>query len=102
MFLKKMLVIGALLVGGVVTSLATPDTADARPRRYYRGGYYGSYYRPYNYGYRSYGYQPYYYGRSYYGRPYDGGYGYGYPYGYGYGGYGGGVYIGRGGVSIGW
>src|SRR5262245_47740210 len=48
-------------------------------RGYYNRGYYG-------------GYRPYY--RSYY-RPYYGGY-YGNPY------YGNGVYIGRGGVRIGW
>lgn len=86
--------------------------------RYY--GYYPRYsYRPYSYGY---GYYPRYsYGYSYprysygYSYPrYSGYYGYGYPrysygyrgypgYRYGYGGYGGGgVYIGRGGISIGW
>ena len=96
-------------------------------RRRYYGGYYPRYYsyyprysyRPYSYGY---GYYPRYsYGYSYprysygYSYPrYSGYYGYGYPrysYGYrgypryGYGGYGyggGGVYIGRGGISIGW
>lgn len=75
-----------MLVGG----LTGTDTAEARPRGWYRGyrapavryyrPYYGyrSYYRPY-YGYRSY-YRPYYsgyrypyYGSSYYGRPYLGG-----------------------------
>ncbi|MEX2027236.1 MAG: hypothetical protein WEH44_08040 [Pirellulaceae bacterium] len=73
----------ALLVGG----LTWTDTAEARPRGWYRGGapavrYYRPYYgyRAYNpyYGYRSY-YRSYYrpygypYGSYYYGRPYIGG-----------------------------
>lgn len=96
MFIKKALMVGALLVAGTLGSFAIPDTAEARPRGYYRGGYgayYGGYnYRRPNYGYRNYyrGYRPYY---NYGYRPY---YNYGYrPY------YGGGVYVGRGGVSIG-
>jgi len=100
MFAKRLLLIGTLVFAGVFGTLAIPDSADARPR--YRGGYYGRYYRPY---YRSYNYRPYgYYNYGY--RPYRNYYygSYGYPYRY-YGGYGypgGGVYIGSGGVSIGW
>ena len=108
MNLKKLLMVGALLVGGIATTLVVPDTAEARNgrrgyyagRNYYRGynyrPYYRNYYRP-NYGnyYRSYPYYNNYY-RSY---PYYSNYYRSYPY---YGGYGGGVYIGRGGVSIGW
>jgi len=120
---KKLLMVGALLLAGTVSSLAITDTAEARGGRYYRGGYYGGYnYRP-SYGYRSTYYRPYYgnyyssrpyysnyysrpyYSNYYYSRPYYGGYNYGYrPYYGGYGGYGGygtGVYVGRGGVSIG-
>ena len=100
MFVKRLLMIGTLVFAGVFGTLAIPDSADARPR--YRGGYYGRAYRPY---YRSYNYRPYgYYNYGY--RPYRNYYygSYGYPYRY-YGGYGypgGGVYIGSGGVSIGW
>lgn len=100
MFVKRLLMIGTLVFAGVFGTLAIPDSADARPR--YRGGYYGRVYRPY---YRSYSYRPYgYYNYGY--RPYRNYYygSYGYPYGY-YGGYGypgGGVYVGRGGISIGW
>lgn len=104
MYFKKLLLLGALLIGGVVSSLAFTDTTEARDR-YYRGygyrPYYGarSYYRPY-YRYNNY-YGPSYGYRSYY-RPYYGGYGYPYGgYGYPYGGYGAGVYVGRGGISIG-
>lgn len=108
MFVKRLLLIGTLVFAGVFGTLAIPDSADARPR--YRGGYYGRVYRPY---YRSYGYRPYYnYGYRPYSNYYYGSYGYpyryyggyGYPYQY-YGGYGypgGGVYVGRGGISIGW
>lgn len=101
MYLKRILLIGALLVGGVVASLSFANTADARPRGYYyRGGSYGRYYAP---SYRSYSYRPYYggyYGRSYYRPSYGYGYGYGYPYrSYNYGG---GVYVGPGGVSVRW
>lgn len=110
MNLKKLLLIGALFVGGIATTLAIPDTAEARNGR--GRGYYGgrNYYRGYNYRpnyYRNYSYRPYSrnYNRSYYGNYYRS-----YPYSYGNyyrsypysGGYGGGVYIGRGGVSIGW
>ncbi len=74
----------AMLVGG----LAWTDTADARPPRWYGGGYYGGYYGGGYYGapvvrrYRPYYAYPY---RSSYYRPY----GY-YRYSYGYPGYYGG------------
>ena len=102
MFAKKLLLVGTLVFAGVFGTLAIPDSADARPR--YRGGYYGRAYRPY---YRSYNYRPYrYYNYNYGYRPYRSYYygNYGYPYRY-YGGYGypgGGLYVGRGGISIGW
>jgi hypothetical protein len=59
-----------LLVGG----LTWTDTAEARPRGWYRSAPAVRYYRPY-YGYRAYN-RPYYgypYGSYYYGRPYVGG-----------------------------
>ncbi|MCI0359624.1 MAG: hypothetical protein L0211_14200 [Planctomycetaceae bacterium] len=67
----------AMLVGG----MAWTDSAEARPRRGYYGGYYGSYYPRYYSGYypRYYsGYYPRYYG-GYYPRYYS------YPYRYSYG-----------------
>lgn len=97
MFVKRLLLIGTLVFAGVFGTLAIPDSADARPR--YRGGYYGRVYRPY---YRSY-YRPYYnYGYRPYRNYYYGSYGYPYRYYGGYGYPGGGVYVGRGGISIGW
>ncbi len=109
--MKRMLLVAALMMGGVVASLAMPNEAEARPRRYYNSrsnarvyvspgynaprAYYRSntyyrspYYNNYNYGYRGYGYPGYYGNGGYYG-----------------GGYGnGGVIIGgsRGGIRIGW
>jgi hypothetical protein len=95
MFRTKLFTLALVLVGGIAGTLAVTDTAEARPRVAVRGGYYGGpVYRPYTYRYRA----P---ARAYYNRPYVyRGYPYGaYPYGY----YrGGGVYIGRGGISIGW
>jgi hypothetical protein len=111
--LLSLAVAATLLVG-----LATPNTAEARPRGWYGGrAYYGYGYRPYYYGnygysrpYYGYGYGGYYprYSTYYRGYPgyyggytypgYYGGYGYGYPnYGYGtgigFGGMRGGVYV---------
>jgi hypothetical protein len=89
----------------IVGSFATPNAADARPRGYYRAGYYGYGYRPYYYGYRP-NYRPYYaypryYNYGYYPRYgygyYPGYYRYGYPYGYGYGA---GIYGPRAGVYV--
>jgi hypothetical protein len=86
---------GGLLLAG---SLVMPDTAEARPRGYYRGYRAPAvrYYAP-RYAYpRYYAPRNYYYGPSYYGRGYYGG---GY-YGGGY--YSPGVYLGgrQGGVFL--
>jgi hypothetical protein len=108
--MKRILLSIAIVMAMVVSSLATPSTAEARWG--WRGGYYGA--RPYGYGY-GYGYRPYYYGnyaygnyayRPYYASPgfYSRPYYYGYPgssYGYGYPGYGYGYYPGfRTGVYV--
>lgn len=97
--MKNLILSAAIVVATIVGSLTWTETADARPRgyyrapavRYYRPNYgYRTYYRPY-YGYRSY-YRPSYGYRSYYrpsyGYPYYGSYYYGSPY------VGGRVYIG--------
>jgi hypothetical protein len=116
--MKNILLSVAVATALLVGSLATPSTAEARPRGWYGGrAYYGYGYRPYYYG--NYGYYRPYYSTYYYPRYYGGygyypgyyGYGYGYPgyyggYRYGYpgyyGGYGTGFGIGglRGGVYV--
>ena len=124
--MKNILLSVAVATALLVGILATPTTAEARPRGYYGGRasygygyrpyYYGNYaYRPYYGGYRNYSYYPRYntnYRGYGYGYPsYYGGYGYGYGYpryygGYGYpgyyGGYGTGFGVGglRGGVYV--
>src|SRR5262245_35386072 len=86
--LLSLAVAATLLVG-----LATPNTAEARPRGWYGGrAYYGYGYRPYYYG--NYGYARPYYGYGYYPRygTYYRGYSPGYYGGYRYPGYYGGSY----------
>ncbi|HUE72687.1 MAG TPA: hypothetical protein VMP01_17510 [Pirellulaceae bacterium] len=103
--MKNLILSAAIVVATFVGSLAWTETADARPRGYYRAPaaryYQPNYaYRPYyrqSYGYRSY-YRPSYGYRSYY-RP---SFGYGYPYRSYYGGsYYGSPYVGSR-VYIGW
>lgn len=99
--MKKFMLLGALLAGGVLWAMA--DTAEAGHRRCrpygYRSSYYSSpgYGRSYRYRSRYYrGYSPY-YGRSYYGSRYYRGY----PYYRGGSGFR--LYIGRGGYGYrGW
>jgi hypothetical protein len=93
-FLLTTAATAALLIGG----LTWTDTADARPRGWYRSAPAVRYYRPY-YGYRTY-YRPYYgyqsYYSPYYSYPIYSGY-YGAPYGsYYYGPYA------RRGVYVNW
>ena len=80
--MKNMLLIAALSVASIVGSLAWTETAEARPRGWYRAPV-ARYYRP-NYGYPYYGYRSYYYGPRVYAppnyysyRPYYDGYYYG-------------------------
>ena len=106
--MKRILLALAMVAGMVATGIATPSSADARPRGWYGGrSYYNYGYRPYyrpNYGgyYRTYSYPRYYgnyYGNYYYPRSYyRGGYYPGYYGGYRYGSPGVGLSWGRGGV----